>query len=130
MGNKGSSGVIVRKLSLTPFSFHLRPPLPHSLQPEEKTFAVTILDANDNPAGKGELRVTKEDLELISPNRNIQWKLKFLRRFVADALCAFSPRFGYDKKYFSFEAGRRCGEDSKGIFAFSTPKVTCWHCHC
>jgi hypothetical protein len=53
-----------------------------SLQPEEKTFSVTVLDANDNPAGKGELRVTKEDMYLVSPDRNFQWKLKFLRRFV------------------------------------------------
>lgn len=39
-----------------------------------------------------------------------RWELKYLRRF------------GYDKRYFSFEAGRRC-TDGAGIWAVSTPKV-------
>ncbi|EDQ91394.1 uncharacterized protein MONBRDRAFT_6126 [Monosiga brevicollis MX1] len=38
------------------------------------------------------------------------WELRYLRRF------------GYDKKYFSFEAGRRC-TDGPGIWAVSTPKA-------
>ena len=85
------------------------------VQPERGVFAVTLLDSNDNPSGKGELHVDPEDLELISPSKNLKWKLKFLRRF------------GYEKTYFSFEAGRRCGEEAKGIFAFRTPQVLCMH---
>ena len=43
-----------------------------------------------------------------------RWELKYLKRF------------GYDKTYFSYEAGRRC-RDGPGIWAFSTPKVSPWY---
>ncbi len=39
------------------------------------------------------------------------WEYKYFRRF------------GYDRSYFSFEAGRRCTSGA-GIYAFSLPEVT------
>eukprot|EP00730_Choanoeca_flexa_P013479 TRINITY_DN5364_c0_g1_i3.p1 TRINITY_DN5364_c0_g1~~TRINITY_DN5364_c0_g1_i3.p1 ORF type:complete len:166 (+),score=25.11 TRINITY_DN5364_c0_g1_i3:160-657(+) len=81
-------------------------------QPEERTFAVTILNEKEEVQGKGELTVTSEAMTLLSQGESERavWELRYLRRF------------GFDKKYFSFEAGRRC-TDGPGIWAVSTPKA-------
>ncbi|EGD82739.1 peptidyl-prolyl cis-trans isomerase [Salpingoeca rosetta] len=80
--------------------------------PETKTFSVVILDAQEKEIGRGDLLVTPEYMELQQHgvDGKAKWELRYLRRF------------GYDKKYFSFEAGRRC-TDGPGIWAVSTPKA-------
>eukprot|EP01147_Barroeca_monosierra_P009198 gene9197-1484_t len=79
--------------------------------PESKNFPVTILDEQEREVGKGDLLVTKENMELTQQGKKtLTWELRYLRRF------------GYDKQYFSFEAGRRC-TDGPGIWAVKTPKA-------
>eukprot|EP00049_Salpingoeca_infusionum_P006945 m.113198 g.113198 ORF g.113198 m.113198 type:complete len:203 (+) comp13503_c0_seq11:815-1423(+) len=82
--------------------------------PERMEFAVLLLNEKEEQVGKGVLVVTTELLQLTKEDSDdtepLQWELEYLRRF------------GYDDKYFSFEAGRRC-TGGPGIFAVLTPKA-------
>eukprot|EP00045_Choanoeca_perplexa_P012344 m.134224 g.134224 ORF g.134224 m.134224 type:complete len:192 (+) comp15972_c0_seq1:132-707(+) len=80
--------------------------------PDERAFPVTILNEKEEVLGKGTLTVTVDAMSLQQQGEadSAVWELRYLRRF------------GFDKKYFSFEAGRRC-TDGPGIWAVSTPKA-------
>lgn len=65
------------------------------------------VDELGNSLSSGQLEVNEKELVLYQGGKPpVRWPLKSLRRY------------GYDKEYFSFEAGRRCPTGS-GVYGFN-----------